>query len=194
MMINLLLLATLQVAAFLAVNGFRSGEHDGVNSVRLLLGLCGAEAPSDMPRVRTLTDAAKQLRWAGVDAVVFSVTSDDVAKIPSPSIVLNETDGSEAGRLSVFLGISSGEVRAIVADGGSCIVSAMSPDRFLRTFRGQGVMIRPASKSVRSALFWLRSFAVTFLAVSCGTACYRLIQVWRLRCSNQRQGPVEVQT
>jgi hypothetical protein len=152
------LLTATQVADPSVSNGYRNYQRDGANCVSLLLRLWDSQCPVSLPTLESLTDVAVQLRNFRMRAYVYQMKTDDLSKIPSPSIVLSEGADSARGRMQVYLGMSDSG-RAVVFDGATCNVSAIPPDRFLRSFTGRGVVVPPPGESMSSIVYCERGVA-----------------------------------
>lgn len=144
---------------------YRHHNRDGANSALLLLRICGKNPPRLLLPLASLADIAVQIRESGMAASVYRMKTDDLSKIPAPSIVLCESGDLTKGQMVVFLGVSdSGS--AIVFDGATCIVSAVSPDHFLRSFTGRGVVVTRPGESISPIAYCVRGFAVLVLILS----------------------------
>lgn len=173
----LLAAATLSGGVCLGIEGERHHAKDGDNCAALLTRLSATTAPGSEYSIRSLADAAILLRRSGLRAAVYRMRVEDPNEIPAPSIVFLETPNSRTGRFAVFLGISQ-TGSAIVFDGATTVVEAMSTDQFLRTFTGHGVEVkRPLNGSL--ALAATRAACAALLA---GSVYFALRCRW---CSQQ---------
>jgi hypothetical protein len=129
-----------------SVENHRQPDCDAVNCVSLVTRLFHRPYSRPDRQVRSLADAAAELRRSGLDASIYRMRTDDPRRIPVPSIVHREAYDPNGGRLAVFLGVSdSGS--AVIFDGATAQTSAESIDEFTRLFTGHGVMVRKPSVS-----------------------------------------------